>query len=98
MRALLDVVLIVLEMYQYVVLAMVVMSWLINFGVINIHNDIVRSIWNAVNALTEPLMRPIRRIIPPMGGLDLAPLILLLLIYFVQHLVVYNIYPMALGY
>ncbi len=98
MRALLDVVLIVLEMYQYVVLAMVVMSWLINFGVINIHNDIVRSIWNAVNALTEPLMRPIRRIIPPMGGLDLSPLILLLLIYFVQHLVVYNIYPMALGY
>ncbi len=98
MRALLDVILMALDFYIYVVLAMVIMSWLINFGVINVHNDIVRSIWNAVNALTDPLLRPIQRYMPNLGGLDLSPLILLLGVYFVQHLIIYNLYPLAIGY
>jgi YggT family protein len=98
MRALLDVILLVLYMYQYVVIAAVVLSWLIGFGVVNMHNDVVRAIYRGVAALTDPLLRPIQRILPSMGGLDLSPLILLLAIYFVQHLIEYNIYPMAIGY
>ena len=98
MRALLDVVLLALDLYTYVIIGVAVLSWLLAFNVINIHNDFVRSVWNGLNALTEPLLRPIRRWLPAMGGLDISPIVLLLAIYFLQRLIAYNLYPMALGY
>ncbi len=64
----------------WVLIVGVVMSWLVAFNVINTHNDIVRQIYRGVNAITEPLCRPIRRILPDVGGLDLSPLVLLILI------------------
>ena len=97
MRALLDVVLLALDLYTYVIIGVAVLSWLLAFNVINIHNDFVRSVWNGLNALTEPLLRPIRRWLPAMGGLDISPIVLLLAIYFLQRLIAYNLYPMALG-
>ncbi len=98
MRALLDVILLALDLYTWVIIGVAVLSWLLAFNVINIHNDFVRSVWNGLNALTEPLLRPIRNRLPAMGGLDISPIVLLLVIYFLQRLIAYNIYPMVLGY
>lgn len=68
----------VISLYQFVVLASVIMSWLIGFGVINGHNPTVRTIWDFLRALTEPLLRPIRRMLPDLGAVDISPIVLLL--------------------
>jgi YggT family protein len=78
-------------LYTYVIIANVIMSWLIAFGVINGQNPMVRSIWQGINALTEPLLGPIRRMMPNMGGLDISPIILLLACTFVQAVILPNI-------
>jgi YggT family protein len=93
MRALLDVILIVLQLYVYVIIAAVILSWLVAFNVVNRYNDVVRSIWNLVTALTEPLLRRIRGTVPNLGGIDISPLILLLAIYFLQQVIYIYIYP-----
>jgi len=93
MRAVLDVVLIVLRLYVYVIIAAAILSWLVAFNVVNRYNDVVRSIWNLVTALTEPLLRPIRGMIPNLGGIDISPVILLLLIFFIQRVIEEYIYP-----
>src|ERR1700744_1156726 len=93
MRALLEVILLVLQLYSYVIVIVAIMSWLIAFNVINVYNDFVRAVWNALNALTEPLLRPIRQVLPNFGGLDISPVVLLLLVYLVQKIIIYYIYP-----
>jgi YggT family protein len=80
-----------ITLYTYIVIAVVIVSWLMAFGVINAYNPMVRSIWQALNAVTEPLLRPIRNALPNMGGLDISPIILLLACYFVQSVVLPNI-------
>ncbi|MBA2126072.1 hypothetical protein DLM45_07530 [Hyphomicrobium methylovorum] len=80
-----------ITLYTYIVIAVVVVSWLMAFGVINAYNPMVRSIWQALNAVTEPLLRPIRNAMPNLGGLDISPVILLLLCYFVQTVLLPNI-------
>ena len=67
-----------ITLYTYIIIASVVMSWLMAFGVINGHNPMVRSIWQGINAITEPLLGPIRRAMPNTGGLDFSPVILLI--------------------
>lgn len=93
MRAILDVVMMALQFYTYLVIANVVMSLLFQFNVIDWSNRTVRQIWNAVAALTEPVLQRIRAILPAMGGLDLSPLVLLFGIYFVQSVIGRYIYP-----
>ncbi|WP_395665161.1 YggT family protein [Methylocella sp.] len=93
MRALLDVVLFALDLYVYVVIAAVIISWLVAFNVINTYNDVVRAIVNGVAALTEPVLRPIRQALPNLGGLDISPIILFLLIYLIQRIIIQYIYP-----
>ncbi len=93
MRAVLDVILLVLQMYTYVIIVVAIMSWLISFNVINVYNNVVRTIWDALNAITEPALRPIRRMLPNFSGLDLSPLVLLLLIFLVQDIIAKYIYP-----
>jgi YggT family protein len=97
MRALLDVVMMALDFYLWVIIASAVLSWLLSFNVINYHNELVKSLWNGLNALTEPVLRPIRRIVPPLNGLDIAPLILWLVIAFVQRFVLYYVYPAVMN-
>lgn len=80
-----------IELYTYVIIASVIMSWLMAFGVINAYNPMVRSIWQGLNAVTEPLLAPIRNMMPNMGGIDISPIILLLACYFVQSVVIPNI-------
>ena len=86
--ALRDVVLIILNLYTYVIIAAVIASWLVGFGVINTYNQFARTVLRALHALTEPVFGPLRRIIPPMGGLDLTPMIALLLIIFLQRWII----------
>lgn len=95
MRALLDVVMLGLDIYQWIIIAGAVLSWLIAFEVVNVRSDFVRSVWNGLNAVTEPVLRPLRNILPPMAGLDLSPIVLLLVIFFLQRVIVYYIYPLA---
>ena len=76
-----------ITLYIYVIIASAVMSWLIAFNVVNPYNQFVRSIWQALNAVTEPLLRPIRRWMPDLGGIDISPVVLILLCAFVQTVV-----------
>jgi YggT family protein len=93
MRAILDVVLLALNLYVYVIIFAAVLSWLIAFNVVNMYSDVVRSIWNMLTALTEPVLRPIREIIPSFGGLDISPVVLLLLIFLFENIIQRYIYP-----
>ena len=91
MRILLDVILIVLQAYWWVVIVMIIMSWLFAFNVINPYNQFVRSLWQIFNALTEPLLRPIRRMLPNMSGIDISPMILWIACLGVQYVVIENL-------
>ncbi len=93
MRALLDVVLLVLHIYTYIIIATAIMSWLLAFDVINFRNSLVRSVWNFLNAVTEPLLRPIRGLLPNLGGIDVSPIILLLLLFLIEDVIGRYIYP-----
>jgi len=93
MRAVLDVILLILQIYTYIIIIVAILSWLIAFHVINIYNDFVRSIWNALNAVTEPALRPIRQVLPNFGGIDISPVILLLLIFQIKDIIERYVYP-----
>jgi YggT family protein len=95
MRALLDVIMLALQLYVWLLIASAVMSWLIAFNVVNMRNDIVRTIWNFLYQVTEPVLRPIRRVLPNLGGLDISPIILLLLIFLIQGWIRDYLYPIA---
>jgi YggT family protein len=75
----------ILGIYVWVVIAAVIVSWLIAFNVINTYNNFVRSLLHILTALTEPVFRPIRRVIPPMGGLDLSPIVVFLIIAGIRY-------------
>lgn len=74
----------VIDIYVFVIFVMIVMSWLLTFNVINRHNQFVDLIWRTVMSLTEPVLRPIRNMLPNMNGLDLSPLVLLILLKAIQ--------------
>lgn len=90
MTSLYQILMLILNVAQFIVLAHVIMSWLINFQVLNIRQPLVSQIWYGLERLLEPLYAPIRRILPPMG-LDLAPLIVLIAIYALQIILRNNI-------
>lgn len=74
----------ILTIFMWIVIIGVVMSWLINFNVINTHNQFVATVYRMTYSITEPLLRPIRNVMPNLGGMDFSPIILILLIGFVQ--------------
>ncbi|HVJ00372.1 MAG TPA: YggT family protein [Sphingomonas sp.] len=82
---------ILLNILWWIIIVQAIMSWLIGFNVINLHNDLVRSVWYALEKMTEPLYRPIRKIMPDFGALDLSPLVVLLVIYILQTVILPNI-------
>jgi YggT family protein len=75
----------ILDLYWWIIIVAVIASWLVGFGIINAYNPIARSILRALHALTEPVFAPVRRVIPALGGLDLSPLIVLLLLTFLRN-------------
>lgn len=93
MRALLDVLLLALQLYTWIIIAAAILSWLIAFNVVNTRNDVVNAISNFLYQATEPVLRPIRSILPNLGGIDVSPIILLLLIFFLQRVIVLYLYP-----
>jgi len=93
MRAILDVVLLVLTMYTYVIIAAAVFSWLYAFGVVNPRNQIVARIGEVLYRITEPVIAPIRRFMPNLGGIDLSPVVVLLLIFLIQNVIGRYVYP-----
>ena len=86
----------VVGLYIFVIIAAVVVSWLVAFGVLNVHNPMARGIIRMLDALTEPVFRRVRRIIPPLGGLDLSPMLVILALYFLRMVV--DGYAMRVGY
>ena len=80
-----------IDLYVYVVIAAVILSWLMGFGVINPYNPYVRSLYMALNAVTEPLLRPIRNAMPNLGPIDISPIVLLVACFFVQRVVLTNL-------
>lgn len=79
----------ILDIYFWILIAMVVMSWLTGFNIINRQNDIVRQISYALYRLTEPVLAPIRRFLPDLGGLDISPVIAIIALQFIRYLVIY---------
>jgi len=78
-------------LYIYVLIAMAVMSWLIAFNVVNPRSPIVHAIGDILFRITDPLLRPIRNFLPNLGGIDVSPVILILLILFIQSVIIPNI-------
>ena len=93
MRPLLDVILLVLDLYMDVIIIVAIMSWAVAFNVLNLHNDLVRSVWNALNGLTEPVLRHVRGILPNMGTLDISPIVVMLVIFLLKREIMTYIYP-----
>ncbi len=93
MRAVLDVIMIALNLYIWVLIASAVLSWLIAFNVVNTRNQFVSTVWDVLYRVTEPVLGPIRARLPNLGGLDISPIILLLIIYFIQSVITHYLYP-----
>ncbi len=81
----------ILNIVWFVIIAHLIMSWLISFNVLNVRQQLVGQIWYGLNRLLEPIYGPIRRILPPMGGLDLAPLVAILGLAAIRILIANNI-------
>ena len=92
MGSLVIILLYIINIVWFIVIAHVIMSWLIGFNVLNRHQPLVGAIWNGLNGVLEPIYRPIRRVLPDMGGLDLSPLVVLVGIFALQTILQRNAY------
>ncbi|WP_050605153.1 YggT family protein [Ruegeria sp. 6PALISEP08] len=90
MLSLIQILLLILDIVWFIILAHVIMSWLINFQVLNLHQQLVAQIWYGLNRILEPIYGPIRRILPNMGGLDLTPLVVLIGVYALRIILINN--------
>jgi YggT family protein len=84
--ALLNLISTVITIYIWLLIAQAVLSWLLAFGVVNRYNRAVTSIGDFLWRITDPLLRPIRSVLPDLGGIDISPIILILLLYFLRDL------------
>ena len=84
---LMQVFVLILGIIWFTVIAHIVVSWLVHFQVLNLSQPLVSQIWYMLNRLVEPIYRPIRRFMPDLGGIDLAPLVVLIVLFFVRNLV-----------
>lgn len=96
MHALLELVVTVITIYVWVLIVQAVLSWLVAFGVVNTRNRAVVMIGDLLWRLTEPALRPIRRVLPDLGGIDISPVILILILYFIRNLIIEDLAPLLL--
>ena len=82
----------VIDIYFYILIINIILSWLIAFNVVNTLNRLVVTILYATNRLTDPLLNPVRRILPNLGGIDISPIILVLCLLFIQDYIRFNLY------
>ncbi|MBO9464040.1 YGGT family protein [Pelagimonas phthalicica] len=90
MQSLFQILMLLLDIVWFFIIAHVIMSWLINFQVLNLRQPLVAQIWDGVNRLLEPIYSRIRQFLPPMGGLDLAPLVALVAIMIIRIVLINN--------
>ena len=90
MLSILQILLMLLSIAQFVIFAHIIMSWLINFQVLNLRQPLVAQLWYGLNRLLEPVYSRLRQILPDLGGIDLAPLVALLIVYALRILIVNN--------
>ena len=93
MHAALNLLLLLIRIYIWLLIAQAILSWLLAFGVINRYNRGVSVIGDFLYRITEPALRPIRALLPNFGGIDISPIILILIIMFIQRVITYYIYP-----
>jgi YggT family protein len=87
MVSLIGFIVLVIDLYIWVVIAAAILSWLVAFNVVNTNNRFVLSIADMLYRLTEPALRPIRNILPNLGGIDISPVILILILLFIRNVV-----------
>jgi YggT family protein len=93
MYALFLVIDLALQIYIWILIAAAIFSWLVAFNVVNVRNSAVGMIGDFLYRITEPALRPIRNVLPNLGGIDISPIILLLIIFFVQRVIQLYLYP-----
>jgi len=93
MRSILSILILILDLYIWLLIAAAVLSWLVAFNVVNSRNQFVAMVGDFLYRITEPLLRPIRSILPSLGGIDLSPVVLILLIILLKDIIVRYIYP-----
>lgn len=96
MRSILTIILIILDIYIWLLIASAILSWLIAFNVVNTRNQFVHMVGDFLWKITEPVLRPIRSIMPNLGGIDVSPVILILLIILLKDIIVRYIFPNVL--
>ncbi len=94
MIALIQTIVLALDLYWWIIIASAVFSWLYAFNVVNPRNQFVGTIGNMLFRLTEPALRPIRRFMPDLGGIDISPIILLLAIFFIRQFLLMSVAPL----
>lgn len=90
MQSLFQILMLILDVVWFFIIAHVIMSWLISFQVLNLHQPFVAQVWHTLQRLLEPIYGPVRRILPPMQGIDLAPLVVLLGIMALRIILINN--------
>ena len=93
MRALFLVIDLALQLYVWIVIAAAIFSWLVAFNVVNTRNHVVAMIGDFLYRITEPALRPIRNVLPNLGGIDISPVILFLIIVFIRYVIALYILP-----
>ena len=86
-----------LDIYTWIIIASAVFSWLYAFNIVNARNPFVASIGDFLYKVTEPALKPIRRLLPDLGGVDISPIILFIIIYFIRQLLWTSIAPLFVG-
>jgi len=97
MLALIQTVIFALDIYWWIIIASAIFSWLFAFNVVNVRNQFVGTIANFLYKATEPALRPIRRFMPDLGGIDISPIILLLIIFFLRQFILTTVAPALLS-
>ena len=93
MRPIVFILIQIINLYIYLLIASAILSWLIAFNVVNTRNQFVAAVAEFLYRITEPVLAPIRSFMPNLGGLDISPIILILIIMFIQRVIAYYIYP-----
>jgi len=95
MIALIQTLVLALDLYWWIIIASAIFSWLYAFNVVNPRNQFFGAVGNALFRLTEPALRPIRRFMPDLGGIDISPIILLLVLFFLRQFLITTVAPLV---
>ena len=93
MRSILYVILLVIDLYIWLLIAAAVLSWLVAFNVVNARNQFVAMVGDFLFRITQPVLRPIRNMMPSLGGIDVSPVVVILIIILIKDVIVRYIYP-----